>query len=95
METLISLNGVNLTIVTKKIFDDLDLTINRGERIVLIGGNGKRKSTLLTVREAVLKKMPEDRHFDEGYKVDIFLEELYFPEKSLDKKIKHLRGREK
>ena len=44
---LISLNGVTFSYTGEKIFSDVSLSIDEGERVGFIGGNGEGKTTLI------------------------------------------------
>jgi len=49
MSLLLSLSRVSLTVGVKPLFSELDLTLNAGDRIGLVGHNGSGKSSLLRV----------------------------------------------
>src|SRR5581483_3295719 len=46
---LLQLKNLSLSIGSTPLFDHVDLTIERGERVCLVGRNGMGKSTLLKV----------------------------------------------
>lgn len=47
--TLISLEDVTLTFGGKRLFEDIKLTINEGDKICLVGKNGAGKTTLMRI----------------------------------------------
>ena len=51
----ISLEGVCMAYGTQKVYEGLDLTVERDERTVLVGPNGAGKSTLLKILAGVLE----------------------------------------
>ena len=51
---LISLNSVSLTFAGPPLFDSVNLQIDDGERLGLLGRNGAGKSTLLKILEGTL-----------------------------------------
>lgn len=46
---LLQLNGISLTFGGEPVFDGLDLVVQEGERVALVGRNGSGKSTLMKV----------------------------------------------
>ncbi|MDG2404141.1 MAG: ATP-binding cassette domain-containing protein, partial [Paracoccaceae bacterium] len=44
---LLQLNGISLTFGGDPIFDALDLVVQPGDRLALVGRNGSGKSTLM------------------------------------------------
>ena len=51
----VSLSGIHMAYGNNKVYEDLDLTIERGERTVLVGPNGAGKSTLLKILGGVVE----------------------------------------
>lgn len=54
-EPLIELKGVSKTFGTKTVLDHVDLTINRGEALGIIGPSGTGKSTILRIIAGLLE----------------------------------------
>jgi len=50
---LITLQNIDFSYEDKKVLNDITLTINKGEKVVLLGSNGSGKSTLLRVLAAL------------------------------------------
>src|SRR5258706_6476697 len=57
----ISLSGIHMAYGATKVYEDLDLTIERGERTVLVGPNGAGKSTLLKILAGVVEFQKGER----------------------------------
>ena len=47
----ISMQGISLSFTSVPLFDGINLTIERGEKVGLVGRNGAGKSTLLRLIE--------------------------------------------
>jgi ABC transport system ATP-binding/permease protein len=52
---LLQLSGISLTFGGNPVFDDLDLTIQPGDRVALVGRNGSGKSTLMKVMAGLVE----------------------------------------
>lgn len=50
---MISLQDIDFSYEDKKVLNDISLTINKGEKVVLLGSNGSGKSTLLRILAAL------------------------------------------
>jgi ATP-binding cassette subfamily F protein 3 len=57
----ISLEGIHMAYGSRPVYTGLDLTIERGERTVLVGPNGAGKSTLLKILAGVLEFQKGER----------------------------------
>ena len=53
-QKVMELSKVSQSYGDKRIYKDLDLTVERGDRIVLVGPNGAGKSTLLKIRAGII-----------------------------------------
>ncbi len=51
----ISMQGISLSFTSATLFDGVNLTIERGEKVGLVGRNGSGKSTLLRLIEGSVK----------------------------------------
>jgi ATP-binding cassette subfamily F protein 3 len=71
---------------TNKVYEGLDLTIERGERTVLVGPNGAGKSTLLKILAGVVPFQQGDRNLGHNAKIGYFSQhraDILDPEKSV------------
>ncbi|MBK5446162.1 ABC-F type ribosomal protection protein [Peribacillus sp. TH16] len=72
MKEIVKLNQINLEIMDRIIFKDLNATIGRGEVIGLVGRNGSGKSTLLQILLGHVK-LSEGQVEWENSKTEVFL----------------------
>jgi ATP-binding cassette, subfamily F, member 3 len=68
----VSLKGIHMAYGTNKVYEGLDLTIERGERTVLVGPNGSGKSTLLKILADVVEFQEGERDLGHNAKIGYF-----------------------
>ena len=77
-EKVVAIEGVSKHFGDKTVYDKLDLSIYRGEKIALVGPNGSGKSTLLKMVAGVLE--PDEGSIGYGVHVD----KTYFAQHQLE-----------
>lgn len=68
----VSLEGIHMAYGALKVYTGLDLTIERGERTVLVGPNGAGKSTLLKIMAGVVEFQRGERKLGHNAKLGYF-----------------------
>ncbi|MES2569153.1 MAG: ATP-binding cassette domain-containing protein, partial [Verrucomicrobiota bacterium] len=68
----ITLEGVHMAYGAHKVYEGLDLTVERGERTVLVGPNGAGKSTLLKILAGVIEFQKGERKLGHNAKIGYF-----------------------
>jgi ATP-binding cassette subfamily F protein 3 len=68
----ITLEGIHQAYGDKKVYEGLDLMVERGERTVLVGPNGSGKSTLLKILAGVLEYQQGNRKLGHNAKIGYF-----------------------
>src|SRR5215204_5201148 len=68
----ISLEGIHMAYGTNQVYRGLDLTVERGERTVLVGPNGSGKSTLLKILAGVVQFQKGERDLGHNAKIGYF-----------------------
>ena len=71
-QRVISLEGIHMAYGDHKVYQGLDLSIERGERTVLVGPNGAGKSTLLKILAGVLPFQKGVRNLGHNTKIGYF-----------------------
>src|SRR3954454_3922395 len=65
----VALSGIHMAYGSNKVYAGLDLTIERGERTVLVGPNGAGKSTLLKILAGVVEFQQGERKLGHNAKI--------------------------
>ena len=68
----IALEGIHMAYGANKVYTGLDLTIERGERTVLVGPNGAGKSTLMKILAGVVEFQKGERNPGHSAKIGYF-----------------------
>jgi ATP-binding cassette subfamily F protein 3 len=68
----VSLEGIHIAYGATRVYRGLDLTIERGERTVLVGPNGAGKSTLLKILAGLVEFQQGDRKLGHNAKIGYF-----------------------
>ncbi|MCV2881194.1 ABC-F family ATP-binding cassette domain-containing protein [Actibacterium sp. XHP0104] len=66
---LLQLNGISLTFGGEPVFDGLDLVVQQGDRVALVGRNGSGKSTLMKVMAGLVEPDRGERIVPAGVRV--------------------------
>jgi len=68
----IMLEGIHMAYGSNKVYEDLDLIVERGDRTVLVGPNGAGKSTLLKILAGVVEFQRGERKEGHNAKIGYF-----------------------
>jgi len=68
----VTLDGIHMAYGETKVYRGLDLTIERGERVVLVGPNGAGKSTLIKILAGVVPYQKGERDLGHNAKIGYF-----------------------
>ncbi len=75
----VDVSGVHLAQPDKVLFDDLDVTISRGDRVAVVGVNGSGKTTLLRILTGALKPDRGDVRFGRGARITMLEQDPVLP----------------
>jgi ATP-binding cassette subfamily F protein 3 len=68
----VALKGIHMAYGSNQVYEGLDLTIERGERTVLVGPNGAGKSTLLKILAGVVEFQQGERELGHNARIGYF-----------------------
>jgi len=92
-QRVIGLTGIHQAYGEKKVYQGLDLDIERGERTVLVGPNGAGKSTLLKIMAGVIPFQKGERRLGTNAKLGYFSQhraDTLDPDKSILDEVKNV-----
>ncbi len=75
----VDVSGVHLAQPDKVLFDDLDVTISRGDRVAVVGVNGSGKTTLLRILTGALQPDSGDVRFGRGARITMLEQDPVLP----------------
>ncbi|MFK8025834.1 MAG: ABC-F family ATP-binding cassette domain-containing protein [Ilumatobacter sp.] len=75
----VDVRGVRLEQPDKVLFDDLDVTISRGDRVAVVGVNGSGKTTLLRILTGALEPDSGDVRFGRGARITMLEQDPVLP----------------
>ncbi|WP_083914464.1 ABC-F family ATP-binding cassette domain-containing protein [Ilumatobacter nonamiensis] len=75
----VDVSGVGLEQPDKVLFDDLDLTVSRGDRIAVVGVNGSGKTTLLRILTGALQPDRGAVRFGRGARITMLEQDPVLP----------------
>jgi ATP-binding cassette subfamily F protein 3 len=68
----VTLRGIHMAYGENRVYEDLDLNVERGERTVLVGPNGAGKSTLLKILAGVVEFQQGERDLGHNARIGYF-----------------------
>jgi ABC transport system ATP-binding/permease protein len=75
----VDVSGVRLEQPDKVLFEDLDVTVSRGDRVAVVGVNGSGKTTLLRILTGVLKPDSGAVRFGRGARITMLEQDPVLP----------------
>jgi len=75
----VDVSGVRLEQPDKVLFDDLDVTISRGDRVAVVGVNGSGKTTLLRILTGALQPDSGQVRFGRGARITMLEQDPVLP----------------
>ncbi len=75
----VDVSGVHLAQPDKVLFEDLDVTVSRGDRVAVVGVNGSGKTTLLRILTGALQPDRGDVRFGRGARITMLEQDPVLP----------------